>query len=80
MSKSLGHLSSAVKLAPQNSTNQLFLAEVFYCTGKIKEACQALKKVLNGTRHALWPHGLADDQQRAQELIRQYTAGRDYVS
>jgi len=78
--KSLLHLSSAVKLAPQNSTNQLFLAEVLYSTGKAKEANRALEKVLNGTRHALWPKGLAEDQQKAQQLIRELNARREFVS
>ncbi len=60
--------------------HSFFWPKFSICTGKIKEAHQALKKVLNGTRHALWPHGLADDRQRAQELIREYTGGKDYVS
>lgn len=78
--KSLQHLSLSVKIAPQNSTNHLFLAEVLYSTGKAKEANRALEKVLNGTRHALWPKGLAEDQQKAQQLIRELNTQRDFVS
>jgi len=78
--KSLQHLSQSVTIAPQNSTNQLFLAEVLYSTGKAKEANRALEKVLNGTRHALWPKGLAEDQQKAQQLIRELNARREFVS
>jgi len=35
---------------------------------------------LNGTRHALWPKGLAEDQQKAQQLIRELNARREFVS
>jgi tetratricopeptide (TPR) repeat protein len=70
--KSFRHLSAAVKIAPENSTNHLFLAETLFFMGKEKEAYQALEKVLAATHHALWPKGLENDRQKAQELMEKY--------
>jgi tetratricopeptide (TPR) repeat protein len=70
--ESLRHLALAVKIAPKNSTNHLFYAETLYCMGKRAEAQRELEKVLTVPQHALWPKGLEDDRQRAQELIKEY--------
>jgi tetratricopeptide (TPR) repeat protein len=75
--KSISHLSSAVKLAPENSTNHLFLAETLYSVGKRTKAKEELEKVMIVTHHALGPQGLEEDQQRAQELIKKYKMKRE---
>lgn len=75
--RSYNHLSRAAKLAPENSTNHLFFAEILYFLGEIKEANRELDKVMNGTKHALWPKGLEDDQKKAQELIKEYNGESD---
>jgi Tfp pilus assembly protein PilF len=77
VSKSIQHLAAAVEIAPENSTNHLFLAETLHCMGRGTEANRELEKVLAVTMHALWPQGLEDDQKRAQELMKQYNTKRD---
>ena len=74
--KSRRHLAAAVKIAPENSTNHLFLAETLYSLGEEKEANRELEEVLDVTQHALWPQGLEDDQQRAQELREKFKMKR----
>jgi tetratricopeptide (TPR) repeat protein len=78
--KSLHHLSRAVKIAPQDSTNHLFLAEILYFLGKIKEAAAELEKVLNGTTHALGPQGLEDDRHKARDLRKVYNPKKDVAA
>lgn len=78
--KSLQHLAEAVKIAPENSTNHLFLAEMLYFLGKTTEAIWELEKVIDEARHALWTKGLADDQKKAQELIKEYKMKRGVAS
>jgi tetratricopeptide (TPR) repeat protein len=63
------HLSAAVALAPENSTNHLFLAEALFKLGKTEEARQELQKVLDGTRNALCQKFLEEDRQAAQRLL-----------
>ncbi len=64
------HLSQAVALAPENSTNHLYLAETLFKLGKIEEARQELEKVLRAGRHALCPHFLEEDRLAAARLLR----------
>lgn len=70
MHESLNHLSSAVALAPDNSTNHLFLAETLLKLGKKAEARQELEQVLRASRHADCPQYLEEDRQAALRLLR----------
>lgn len=67
---SLEHLTSAVALAPDNSTNHLFLAETLLKLGKKEEARKELEQVLRATRHAMCPQNLQEDRQTAQRLLQ----------
>lgn len=68
--ESYNHLTKAVTLAPDNSTNHLFLAETLLRMGKTEEACRHLEKVMNGTRHSLCRQFLEEDRQAAQRLLQ----------
>jgi tetratricopeptide (TPR) repeat protein len=63
------HLTAAVAIAPENSTNHLFLAEALFKLGKTEEARQELQKVLKGSRNALCQKFLEEDRQAAQRLL-----------
>lgn len=63
--KSLEHLTAAVRLAPETSTNHLFLAETLIRLNRPAQALVELERVLNSTRHAIHPRGLKEDQQDA---------------
>jgi tetratricopeptide (TPR) repeat protein len=67
--QSYSHLSAAVAIAPENSTNHLFLAETLFKLGKKEEARKELQQVLNGTRHSLCQKFLEEDRQEAQRLL-----------
>jgi tetratricopeptide (TPR) repeat protein len=67
--QSYQHLSAAVAIAPENSTNHLFLAETLFKMGKKEEARKELEQVLNGTRNALCRKFLEEDRQAAQRLL-----------
>ncbi|MDI6854077.1 MAG: TRAP transporter TatT component family protein [Deltaproteobacteria bacterium] len=72
VSKSIRHLSSAVEISPENSTNHLYLAETLFFMGEERKAYQELEKVLAATHHALWLKGLDLDRQKARELMDKY--------
>ncbi len=67
--QSYKHLSAAVAIAPENSTNHLFLAETLFKLGKTEEARKELQQVLNGTTHAQCQKFLEEDRQAAQRLL-----------
>lgn len=69
--KSLRHLSAAVAISPENSTNHLFLAETLLKLDKKAEALQELEKVLKATSHALCPKELAADRRQALKLLKE---------
>ena len=71
LSKSLEHLSKAVTLAPENSTNHLFLAETLLKLGKTAEARRELEQVLKATCHAHFPHNLEEDRREARKLLQE---------
>jgi tetratricopeptide (TPR) repeat protein len=73
--ESLNHLSSAVALAPDNSTNHLFLAETLLKLGKKEEAHQELEQVLKATLHAHCPQNLEEDRQEARRLLQKNWSG-----
>jgi tetratricopeptide (TPR) repeat protein len=69
ISKSLKHLQTAVRLAPENSTNHLFLAQTMYRLHYTSLAEQQLEQVLKCTQYALAPQTLQDDQKEARRLL-----------
>jgi tetratricopeptide (TPR) repeat protein len=71
LKKSLQHLMAAVRLAPENSTNHLYLAETLLRLERTSQACQELERVFRATRHAVWPQGLEDDRREARRLLKE---------
>jgi len=67
--KALHHLTKAVQIAPDNSTNHLYLGETLLLLGKKNEARQEFEKALRCLRHALGPHGLEEDHQEARRHL-----------
>jgi tetratricopeptide (TPR) repeat protein len=67
--KSLHHLTLAVQIAPDNSTNHLFLADTLMRLGKEKLAQVELDKVFKATQHATWPLGVEQDRREAHRLM-----------
>lgn len=70
LEKSLQHLRQAVSLAPDNSTNHLYLGETLARLGQEAESKRELEKVLTAGRHAVWPQGVEDDRQQARQLLK----------
>jgi hypothetical protein len=70
LQKSLRHLRVAVKLAPSNSTNHLFLAETLIKLQKTIQACRQLEQVLSATTHANWAPALKADHRKALQLLK----------
>jgi Tfp pilus assembly protein PilF len=71
LKKSLDHLTQAVRLAPENSSNHLFLAQTMMRLGRKEEARQELAKVLSPPSHALIPKELEKDQRQAAKLLKE---------
>jgi tetratricopeptide (TPR) repeat protein len=69
--KSRRHLSTAVHLAPENSTNHLYLAETLMKLQHYHQAHVELNLVLSSTRHAHWPQELEKDRQKALHLLQE---------
>ena len=69
LQKSLKHLNRAVKLAPDNSTNHLYLAETLIRLDQRQQARRELERVLKCSHHALSPKGLEDDRKQAKKLL-----------
>jgi tetratricopeptide (TPR) repeat protein len=69
--KSLHHLEAAVRLAPENSTNHLYLAETLLALGQKAQARPELAKAVQAKRHAINPQGLKQDHQEAQRLLEE---------
>ena len=72
LGKSLQHLRAAVELAPQNSTNHLYLAGTLTQLGKSDEAYTELQQVLVCTNHAISRRNLEEDHQEAVGLMKQF--------
>ncbi|ABK16283.1 tetratricopeptide repeat protein [Syntrophobacter fumaroxidans] len=70
MDQSLEHLRAAVVIAPENSTNHLFLAETLYQLGKTEEAVQELERVVSSSCRAAYSAGARDDCQEALALLK----------
>ncbi|MFA5110544.1 MAG: TRAP transporter TatT component family protein [Desulfobaccales bacterium] len=69
INKSLTHLEAAVRLAPDNSTNHLFLAQTLYRLRFHSLAQRELERVLKCTQHAVKPQDLEEDRQEARRLL-----------
>ena len=69
MEKSLKHLQAAVRLAPLNSTNHLFLAQTLARLHYRSLAEQQLEIVLKCTEHAVSPQDLELDRQEARRFL-----------
>jgi len=69
--KSLSHLTTAVRLAPGNSTNHLYLAETLLDQGKKDQAREELQKVLQDGQNALHPKALEEDRREARRLLEE---------
>lgn len=74
LQKSLQHLTTAVRLAPENSTNHLYLAETLIKLNRQDQARQELEQVLKATKHALLSRGLEDDRREARRLLQESVA------
>lgn len=69
MQKSLQHLKAAVRLAPGNSTNHLYLAQTLLRLSDNLAAAQELEQVLKSTRAAVKPQDLEEDRREARRLL-----------
>jgi tetratricopeptide (TPR) repeat protein len=69
LNKSLHHLQAAVRLAPDNSTNHLFLAQTMYRLHYRSLAQQQLEQVLKCTQYAIIPQDLEEDRHEARRLL-----------
>jgi len=74
--KSLQHLETAVRLAPENSTNHLYLAETWLAMGRKEEARTELEKVLQDGQHAFTPSRLEEDRREARRLLKEMQEGK----
>jgi tetratricopeptide (TPR) repeat protein len=74
--KSLANLTAAVRLAPNFSTNHLYLAETLRDMGQKAQAKAELEKVLQDGQHALTPRDLREDRQEATKLLQELQEGR----
>jgi tetratricopeptide (TPR) repeat protein len=72
LQKSLAHLTAATRLAPENSTNHLYLAQTLLRLGEPSKARLELESVLKSTRHAIHPGGLEDDRKEARRLLAEF--------
>jgi tetratricopeptide (TPR) repeat protein len=71
VNKSLDLLKKATTLAPANSTNHLYLAETLMKLGQKDQAKQELQKVLTASQNADGPRGLAADNVKAKEILKE---------
>jgi tetratricopeptide (TPR) repeat protein len=69
--QSLKHLTQAVALAPDNSTNHLYLAMTLLKLGKKGQAQRELEQTLKASRHALCPQDLEEDRREARRLPKE---------
>jgi tetratricopeptide (TPR) repeat protein len=67
--ESLQHLEAAVRLAPENSTNHLYLAETLLAMGYKTRAQDELEKALAAKHNAISPQDLEEDHREAKRLL-----------
>ncbi len=75
LSKSLKSLRTAVRIAPENSTNHLYLAKTLIELGKLEEAFTELNRVLT-SKQAVLPCKLEEDQKEASDIIQECKPGK----
>jgi tetratricopeptide (TPR) repeat protein len=73
--KSLQHLTAAARLAPENSTNHLYLAETLLKMGNKAQARDELEKVLQPGQNALHPQAWMEDRREARRLLEEIKKG-----
>lgn len=73
--KSLDHLQAAVRLAPDNSTNRLYLAQTLYRLRYHSLAQQQLEMVLKCSQYATKPQDLEEDHREARRLLADMSSG-----
>jgi tetratricopeptide (TPR) repeat protein len=71
LEKSRQHLSAAARLAPENSTNHLYLAETWLRLNQLAQARRELELTLTATGHAVHPGGLEEDRREARRLLEE---------
>jgi tetratricopeptide (TPR) repeat protein len=71
ITEALKLLSTAVRIAPNNSTNHLYLAKILMQLDKVEDACLELNCVLASTDHSIPDDGLSEDQKEALAIIGQ---------
>ncbi len=69
LTKSLEHLKAAVRLAPGNSTNHLYLAQSLMRLPDNPAAAQQLALVLKSTGYVVRPQDLEEDRREARRLL-----------
>jgi tetratricopeptide (TPR) repeat protein len=79
LNESLPQLRDAVRIAPQNSTNHLYLAETLLQLGQTRQGYRELERVLRSTHHAMWLQGLEEDRQQALRLMKEYRGGESQI-
>ncbi|MFP3867717.1 MAG: tetratricopeptide repeat protein [Desulfobacteraceae bacterium] len=72
--KSLHHLKMATEMAPENTTNHLFLAETLLRLGFPAQAKVELEKVFKSDQHAICAKMITEDRQRAQVILKNSNA------
>jgi tetratricopeptide (TPR) repeat protein len=77
LQKSLEHLQAAVRLAPNNSTNHLYLAQTLARLHYRSLAEQQLELVLKSTQYAVKPQDLVEDHQEARRLLAELDSQAD---
>ena len=75
LEKSRQHLQAAVRLAPNTSTNHLYLAQTLLRLKDDPGAEQELRQVLKSTRGAVKPQDLEEDRREARRLLGEIQGG-----
>jgi tetratricopeptide (TPR) repeat protein len=75
LEKSRQHLQAAVRLAPNTSTNHLYLGETLFRLKDNPGAVRELEQVLKSTRGAVKPQDLEEDRREARHLLGEMKGG-----
>jgi tetratricopeptide (TPR) repeat protein len=75
LQKSRQHLQAAVRLAPNTSTNHLYLAQTLIRLQDNPAAVRQLEQVLKSTRGAVKPQDLEEDRREAKRLLGEIPGG-----
>ena len=63
------HIRKATQIAPDNSTNHLYLAEALFDRGLRAEACRELERAISSTQHSISRCDLEEDREDAFHLM-----------